>query len=110
MVTAMNNPKSAIQNPKLAPRRSFTLMELLIVLLIITILAALAMSAMAGATELAREQRTRAILTKLDQLIMDEYEGYRTRAVPVRMLAGTNPRVAAQNRLNGLRELMRLEM
>jgi prepilin-type N-terminal cleavage/methylation domain-containing protein len=110
MVTAMNNPKSAIQNPKLALRRSFTLMELLIVLLIITILAALAMSAMAGATELAREQRTRAILTKLDQLIMDQYEGYRTRAVPVRMMAGTNPRVAAQNRLNGLRELMRLEM
>lgn len=90
--------------------RGFTLMELLIVIMILTLLAGLSLSALAGATEVAREQRTRAIIAKIDQLIMERYEGYRTRAVPVRVPAGSNPRVAAQFRLNALRELMRLEM
>jgi hypothetical protein len=81
---------------------------------IIAILAGLALSALSGATELAREQRTRAIINKLDQLIMDRYESYRTRAVPVpratRTAAMASPRIAALNRLNVLRELMRMEL
>ena len=96
------------------PRRAFTLTELLMVMGIIAILAGLALSALSGATELARTQRTRAIINKIDQLIMDRYESYRTRAVPVpqamRQAAQNNPRVAAQNRLNALRELMRMEL
>ena len=47
-------------------RGAFTLMELLIVMMIMTLLAGLALSALAGATEAAREQRTRAIITKID--------------------------------------------
>jgi prepilin-type N-terminal cleavage/methylation domain-containing protein len=95
-------------------RRAFTLTELLVVMGIIAILAGLALSALSGATELARAQRTRAIINKLDQLIMDRYESYRTRAVPVpratRTAAMASPRIAALNRLNVLRELMRMEL
>jgi prepilin-type N-terminal cleavage/methylation domain-containing protein len=63
---------STIRNPHSAiwPRPAFTLMELLVVMMIMTLLAGLALSAMAGATEAAREQRTRAIIAKIDQLIM----------------------------------------
>jgi prepilin-type N-terminal cleavage/methylation domain-containing protein len=62
-----------IQNSEFRIRRlraAFTLMELLMVLLIITILAGMALAAMAGATEMAKEQRTRSIISKLDQLVM----------------------------------------
>src|SRR5262245_32488022 len=80
-------------------RRGFTLTELLIVILIIGIMTGLALSAMSGATELACEQRTRSIIAKLDQLIMERYEGFRTRAVPVntttRQANLANPRQAA---------------
>ena len=103
--SALRTPRSALW-----PRSAFTLMELLIVMMIMTLLAGLALSALAGATEAAREQRTRAIIAKIDSLIMERYESYRTRAVPVRVQAGSTPRVAAQLRLNALRELMRLEM
>lgn len=99
-------------------RRGFTLTELMIVIMIIGIMAGLALSAISAAAELAREQRTRAILAKLDQLIMDKYEAYRTRAVPLSlsMRRPTDPndqtpqRTASMNRLTGIRELMRLEL
>ena len=41
---------------------------------------------------------------------MERYEGYRTRAVPIKIAVGTDPRTAAFLRLTALRELMRLEM
>jgi prepilin-type N-terminal cleavage/methylation domain-containing protein len=91
-------------------RRAFTLAELLVVIVIISMMAALALSALSGATEIAREQRTRAIISKLDNLIMERYESYRTRPMPMRVSPGTTPRQAALNRLNVLRELIRLEL
>ena len=75
-------PHSAFRTPPL-PRRAFTLMELLIVLLIIAVLAALALTALQGAAEEARADRTRAIIQKLDQLIMQRYDGYRTQLFPM---------------------------
>lgn len=97
-------------NSTTASRGGFTLMELLMVLLIITIIAGMSIAALAGATEVAREARTRSMISKLDQLIMDKYESYHTRAVPVKIPPQTDPRSAAQLRLVGLRELMRMEM
>src|SRR5436190_22510192 len=109
MTNFRSNLKSEICNLKLR-RHGFTVIELLIVVMIIAILAGMAMSVMAGAAELARVQRTRAIITKLDNLIGQEYEGYRTRAVPIRLAAGTRAQIAAGTRLSALRELMRMEL
>ena len=106
----LNSSPAFNRHPDTGMSRAFTLMELLIVMMIMTLLAGLALSALAGAMELAREQRTRVIITKIDQLIMDRYESYRTRAVPIRVAPGTSPRAAAELRLNALRELMRLEL
>jgi prepilin-type N-terminal cleavage/methylation domain-containing protein len=131
------NPQSTIRNPQL-PLRGFTLMELLIVMLIIAVLAALALTALQGAAEEARADRTRSIIAKLDQLIMQRYDSYRTRALPIRIAPGTRPksepftdsngngfwnngepeqsgdgvgvRGAAFFRLMALRELMRMEL
>jgi prepilin-type N-terminal cleavage/methylation domain-containing protein len=103
----MTNPKSKIQNPK-SPPRGFTLMELLIVITIIAILAGLVVSGLIGATNQARAARTRAQIMKIDTLIMERYEGYRTRAV--RVPHNPSAIVTAGNRLSVLRELMRFEL
>ncbi len=90
-------------------------MELLIVIMILAIIAGMTMMALAGAAEQAREQRTRAIINKIDQLIREKYESYRTRAVPVRIPPALSGQTgggiySARVRLYALRELMRLEM
>ena len=89
-------------------RRAFTIVELMIVISIIALLAAMAASALSTATEQARAQRTRAIVTKIDQLIMEKWDGYRTRAIAYTRHA--NPRISARNRLYALRELQRMEL
>ena len=104
------SPVSLSHRERAGVRAAFTLTELLIVISIIAILAGLALSALATATEQARAQRTRAIVNKLDQLISEKWESYRTRAVPIRIPAGTNPTTAAQRRLYALRELQRMEL
>jgi prepilin-type N-terminal cleavage/methylation domain-containing protein len=91
-------------------RRAFTLAELMIVIAIIAIMAGLALSAMSGATNLAREHRTQAQIRKIDLLLTERWEGYRTRSLALRIPPGIDPRTAALIRLNGLRDLMRMEM
>lgn len=90
--------------------RGFTLIEMTIVIAIIAILAAMAMSVYATAAQQARGMRTRAIIAKIDQLINEKYESYRTRQVPIRIPPGMRPYDAAQIRLFAMRELMRMEM
>ena len=90
-------------------KRGFTLLEMLIVIAIIAIVAAMVAMALAGAAEQARADRTRAIINKLDALIGERWESYRTRAVPIRV-PPTDPRTAAAIRLNAMRELMRMEL
>ncbi|MCU0959415.1 MAG: type II secretion system GspH family protein, partial [Pirellulaceae bacterium] len=80
------------------PRPAFTLVELLVVITIITILASTAMFALYGVREDARERRARAQIAKLNELIMERWESYRTRAMPVSIPAGTHPRAAAARR------------
>ncbi len=85
-------------------------MELLIVITIISILAGLALSGLVSAVNDARVARTRSQINKIDTLIMERYESYRTRAIPFRIPAGTSPQVAAQVRLLAIRDLMRMEI
>lgn len=77
---------------RIRPRdRGFTLIEMTIVIAIIAILAAMAMSVYATAAQQARGMRTRAIIAKIDQLIGEKYESYRTRQVPIRVPNGRYP-------------------
>jgi prepilin-type N-terminal cleavage/methylation domain-containing protein len=74
------------------PHRSgVTLIELLFVMMILAILGAVAFGGFSAAAAQARVERTRAIISKLDQLITAKYESYRTRAVPIKINPGTRP-------------------
>jgi prepilin-type N-terminal cleavage/methylation domain-containing protein len=91
---------------------AFTLIEMTIVIMIIVILAALALPVFAAAAQQAKVHRTRAIIAKLDQIIGEKWEAYRTRQVPVKINASLNysPQQMALLRLNAMRELQRMEM
>ncbi|MFN0022090.1 MAG: type II secretion system protein [Pirellulaceae bacterium] len=91
-------------------RAGFTLIEMTIVIAIIAILTAMAMSVYATAAQQARGMRTRSIIAKIDQLIGEKYESYRTRQAPIRINPGTTPQNAAALRLLAIHELMRFEM
>jgi prepilin-type N-terminal cleavage/methylation domain-containing protein len=91
-------------------RHGFTITELMIVISIIGLLAGIGLSAFNAAVAQSKISRTKVIIAKLDQLIMDRYESYRTRPVPIRASTTDTPRTSALNRLNALREIMRLEL
>jgi len=90
----------------------------MITMAIMVILAALVAVAMGGAEESARVSHTRAEIARLHTLIMDRFESYRWRRLPVQSTSVTNeqnnttdnPTAAAQLRCNAVRELMRMEM
>jgi prepilin-type N-terminal cleavage/methylation domain-containing protein len=91
-------------------RRAFTLIELLVVITIIAILASVFLGAMYSAQETARTAKTKATIAKINSLIMQRYESYANRRVPVVVPPGTPRTEAAYFRLFALRELMRMEM
>lgn len=114
----------SIRNAPVAPRRGrprggFTMVELLMVITIIALLAGIVLGGLRSARQSARTSRTKATIAKLNQIVMQRYESYMTRRVPL-VVAGSNapfvfpagmqPQVMARLRLAGLRELMRLEM
>jgi prepilin-type N-terminal cleavage/methylation domain-containing protein len=91
--------------------RGFTLVELLVVIVIIGILSSMVLMAISNTQNSAREARTRTTIAKLDALIMAKWETYQTRRVPIAKAAtGSARSVTYTNRLNALRDLMRLEM
>ncbi len=87
----------------------FTLIELLVTITIIGMLAGVTLGALQAARQTARKARTKALIVKLDHVIMQRYESYLTRRVPIRT-SGTSPIVAARMRLDALRDLMRMEL
>jgi prepilin-type N-terminal cleavage/methylation domain-containing protein len=89
--------------------RGFTLIELLITITIIGLLAGITLGALQAARQTARKAKTKAMIAKLDQVIKQRYESYLTRRVPIRT-RGLQPILAAQMRLDALRDLMRMEM
>lgn len=85
------------------------MVELLVTITILAILSAMILFALASAAELGREAKTKSTIAKLNAIVMQKYESYRTRRLPI-STAGKQPLPAAVARLDALRELMRMEM
>ena len=97
----------------LAARMGFTLVELLVVLVIISILATTVLFGISGVQTNAREQRTKAQIARIHDLIAEKWESYETRRVTLGLLP--DPSIWFANdiglrRLIGLREIIRWEM
>ncbi|HBO43799.1 MAG TPA: hypothetical protein DD670_07685 [Planctomycetaceae bacterium] len=90
-------------------RRGFTLIDLLVAVTIIAILTTIGLGALNSARESARIAKTQATVAKLHWLIMNKYDSYRTRRLPISTL-GLSPYDAALARVNAVRDLMRMEM
>jgi prepilin-type N-terminal cleavage/methylation domain-containing protein len=97
-------------SPRLSPApRGFTLVELLVVITIISIMASIVMGGMSYGRQAARDAKTKTTIAKLNDIIMQKYESYLTRRVPIDT-TGMTPNVAAHARLSAIRDLMRMEM
>ena len=58
-------------------------------MMIIAILASIILFALFRAQETAKEQKTRALIAKLDAIIKSKWESYKTRRVPITIPVGT---------------------
>ncbi len=85
----------------------FTLVELLVVIAIIALLASTLLVSLAGAKENARVARARSQIARIYEILIERWEWYQTRPLPVRVPSVGNP---AAFRLRVVRELMRMEM
>jgi prepilin-type N-terminal cleavage/methylation domain-containing protein len=103
-----------LQDSAAGNRTGFTLVELMITMAIIVILSALTMGALGSAEESARVSHTRALIARLHTLIMDRYESYSSRRLPIAFGSGNNnelsPAAAAQLKCWCVRDLMRMEL
>ncbi len=91
------------------PSAGFTLVELLVVITIISMLSGLVLAALQSGRQSARKARTKSLIARLDTIVQQRYEAFRTRRIPldVRRLP---PKAAAELRLRAIREIMRMEM
>lgn len=98
------NPRAA------ARRRAFTLVELLITMVIISMMAGMILFAMFQASEAARVKKTEQLIARIDAVIKNKWESYRTRRVPIVVPPTAAPGVAARARIDALHDLMRMEL
>ncbi|NND98050.1 MAG: prepilin-type N-terminal cleavage/methylation domain-containing protein, partial [Pirellulaceae bacterium] len=99
-------------------RNAFTLVELLVVLLVLSLLTGMTAVTVSGVTGTARAERTRGIVSVLNDVLLTKYESYKTRPLPVAVPTAVGsevkleipPREAARVRLIMIRDLMRMEM
>jgi prepilin-type N-terminal cleavage/methylation domain-containing protein len=96
-----------------AGRRGFTLIELLVVMTVIAILASMVLAGLYSANESAKLAKTKATIAKLHGQILERWDSYRTRRLPL-ILGESNPNETTQQfaarRLKALWTLQRLEM
>lgn len=97
-------------------RPSFTLVELLVAIAIIGIMAGMVLYTLAGAQQDALRARTRGTIDKINQVILERWEGYRYRSVklPVtsQMLQQKQIKARGVARLRSLflKDMMRMEL
>ncbi len=100
-------------------RRGFTLIELLIVMAILVILATLLMVALMSAQTSAKVARTKAVIRSVNQILAERYGEFETRRVGKYTLLSSGSTASwnqaslsgvGRKRVNGLRELMRMEL
>ena len=98
-------------------RRGFTLVELLVVVAVLGLLAGILLTGLLTAAESAKRSKTRSTIKKINLLLMENWDGYQTRRVPISSWAPTDPQLRldyrpnlASRRLAAIRELMRLEL
>ena len=103
------NWRRARMNRDSSSRAGFTLVELLVTITLIAILAGLVLTALEGAKETARIQKTRATIAKINNIVMAQYDSYRTRRMPINTRGMPAP-MAAQYRLWAIRQTMCWEM
>jgi len=115
-----SGPRPSTLDTRLS-RSGVTLIELLIVILIISILAALVIGVASVAGETAREAQTRHMIERMHTLLVDHFDTYKTRRVKLRQslvdainnlnrTGGDKGQFLAKARLNGLREMMLMEI
>jgi len=115
------SPSSLNPQPSTNLSRGFTLIELLITITIIGILASLGLGALYQSQEKAREINTRTTVYKLHAAMMERWEGYRYRRLPISIVPGerifdpNNVDVVpglgfAWRQLSVRRDLMRMEL
>lgn len=91
-------------------RPSFTLVELLISIALVAMLSATALFTLYGVQEHGKGARTKASVARINEFVMEKWESYLTRPVPVRIPPTVGPAIAATMRLYGIRELMRIQL
>jgi prepilin-type N-terminal cleavage/methylation domain-containing protein len=109
-------------------KKAFTLVEILVVIVILGIMGAMVTTAVSGVTTTAKQSRTRTIISIVDSVLAEQYQGLKYRQFPVETpsmwnqldnQSGQNASVvgyevlakeAARVRLMMVRDLQRMEL
>jgi prepilin-type N-terminal cleavage/methylation domain-containing protein len=97
-------------------RPAFTLVELLVTITIIGILAGMSLGAMHFLRNVAAEDKTKATIAKINAIVLEQYDSYMTRRLPIDFNTLTEdgkpltPKRRSQLHCLALLDLMRMEM
>ncbi|MDC0317771.1 type II secretion system GspH family protein, partial [bacterium] len=64
-------------------KKAFTLVEILVVIVILGIMGAMVTTAVSGVTTTAKQSRTRTIISIVDSVLAEQYQGLKYRQFPV---------------------------
>ncbi len=105
-----DSPNAARQDDIQLSRTGFTLVELLVTISIIAVLASLVLVGLAGVQETARRDRTRAQIAKIDSMIGEKWESFRTRRLPLVLPPNLPLNEREMLRVEAMRALMVMEL